>query len=472
MNHTPNLPGFQTKRARTKAAMRMKDEGLGCLKGLFGSWLDVWLLEAKVEGGRKKRRKRVYDSTTTFTLFLLQILGGFSCADVVELLCAAKAARGKEHRHSSGTGGYCQARKRLNLPLLRRILDALAIRIIRSVLRRKKFLGFDVVVVDGTGIDAPDTKRNRKSFPPCGERAEGTSFPQLRLAAAFDLLTGAMLRFSYGDSHAGEQMLWKGVFSSLEWCGKLLLGDTYYTSYGNMCMTLKRGGQFIFPMKSTTKPKRTGGRRGDRDVKITKPKTKAKSWTQAEWDSMPDTLNLRLVETSILEKGFRTRKLSLLTSLKDRGKYPAEEIIAIQARRWDVELDFKALKTTMGMDHLSCKTPAMVEKEILMHMIAYNLVRALMLEAAQDSGKEESAMGSFSAGLACASNMAGILASATDRRTVAKRLADFRRVFLSRAIGKRRTGRSEPRALKRRAKPFPKMTRARHDYPQYRRKSA
>lgn len=472
MKHTPNLPGFQTKRARRKAARRMKDEGLSCLKGLFGSWLDVWLLEAKVEGGRKKSRKRVYDSATTFTLFLLQILGGFSCADAVELLCASKAARGKEHGHSPGTGGYCQARKRLELPLLRRILAALATRIFNSVLRRRKFLGFDVVVVDGTGADMPDTKRNRKSFPPCGERAEGTSFPQLRLAAAFDLLTGAMLKFSYGDSHAGEQMLWKSVFSALEWCGKLLLCDAYYCSYGNMSMALKRGGQFIFPMKSKMKSKRIGGRRGDWDVEIAKPSTMAKSWTQAEWNSMPKALRLRLIEMTIPARGFRTRKLRLLTSLTDRAAYPADEIVAVQARRWDVELDIRAIKTTMGMDHLSCKSPAMVERDILMHMIAYNLVRALMLEAAQDSEKDEFATGSFSAGLACASNMAGILASATDRRTVAKRLVEFRRGFLSRAIGKRRTGRAEPRALKRRPKPFPKMTKARHDYPQYRRKSA
>jgi len=119
----------------------------------------------------------------------------------------SKVAKGAGYGHSPNTGGYCQARKRLELPLLRRLLDALAKRITRFSSSPKKFMCFDVVVANGTGTIAPDTKRNRKSFPTSRERVPGTGFPQLRLAAAFDLLTGAMLKFSYGDCHAGEQML-------------------------------------------------------------------------------------------------------------------------------------------------------------------------------------------------------------------------------------------------------------------------
>ena len=471
MYHTPNLPGIQTRKAKTKAAMRMRDGGMDCLQGLFGNWLDVWLLEAKVGAGGKKRRMRVYDSTTTFTLFLLQILGGFSCADAVEMLCVSKAARGKRHGHSPKTGGYCQARRRLELPLLRRMLVSLAARIVNSVLRREKFLGFDVIVADGSGVDAPDTKKNRKSFPPSGGKVPGTSFPQIRIAAAFDLLTGALLKFSYGDYHDGEQILWKGVFSSLELCGKLLLGDAYYTSYGNMAMTLRRGGQFIFPMRSKTGLRKAGGKRGDWDVELRKPAGRAKSWTKAEWDSMPRKLKLRLIEIMIQPKGFKAKKLRLITSLTDRAKYPAEEVAAVQARRWDVELDFRAIKTTMGMDHLSCKSPAMLEREMLMHMIAYNLIRAMMLDAAANSGKEP-VQGSFSAGVACARDITRILAASTNRGTVARRLLSFKAEFLAKTTGPRRRGRAEPRAIKRGRKSFPKMNKARHDYPQHQRKAA
>jgi len=124
-----------------------------------------------------------------------------------------------------------------------------------------------------------------------------------------------------------------------------------------MAMTLKRGGQFIFPVEREMRLRKTGGRRGDMDV--------------------------------------------------------------------EVELNFRDIKTTMGMDHLFCKTPVMIEREILMHMIAYNLVRALMLEAAQDSG-DEPTHASFAAGMDCASNMARILTASTDSRTVARRLGFFK----------------------------------------------
>jgi hypothetical protein len=254
----------------------------------------------------------------------------------------------------------------------------------------------------------------------------------------------------------------------LEWCGKLLLGDTYYCSYGNMVMTLRRGGQFVFPMRSGTGLTKLGGRRGDRDVELRKPASRATSWTKAEWDSMPRKLRLRLIETVVQAKGVKAKKLRLITSLTDREKYPAEEIVALQARRWDVELDFRSIKTVMGMEHLSCKSPAMLEREMLMHMIAYNLIRATMLEAAQDS-ELEPVQGSFATGMACAKSCLTALAASSGKRSVAMRLASFRREFLAGELGPRRRGRSEPRAIKTSRKAFPKMNRARHDYPQHQR---
>ncbi len=115
MNHAPDLPGIQTRKAKRKAAKRMKEDGVDCLQGLFGSWLDVRLLETEGASGGKRQR-RVYDRGTTFMLFLVQIIGGFSCADMVEMLGVSKAARGGLHGHSPKTGGYRQARRRLELP--------------------------------------------------------------------------------------------------------------------------------------------------------------------------------------------------------------------------------------------------------------------------------------------------------------------------------------------------------------------
>lgn len=461
MKTTPHLPGMQLKKARAKIAKKCQDEGTDGLKSLFGKWLELSPLRSK--------RKRVYDMATTFTLFLLQILGSFSCADAVGVLCVSKAAKGRK-RPSAKTGGYCQARMRLELEALTEVAKRL---VHKMPGRAKTFdsMGFEVVVADGTGEDMPDTKRNRKKYPAAKERMKGTAFPQLRMECLFDLASGAALDWRYGDRFTGEQRLWKRIMLSTKWLGKLLLADAYYCSFGNMAMLIRKGAAFIFPCKSGVELVRQGGRRGDWEVMVRRPGVRAKSWSRTEWLSFPKRLFLRLIEVKIQRKGFRPEKLRLLTSLRDRKLYPAEKIIALQKRRWDAELDFRAIKTTMGMDHLSCKSPAMVEREILVHMIAYNLVRALMLDAAIEADVPPERI-SFSRAMACAVDMAKGVASSTNRVAVVKRLQLFYKDFLADCATKKQTGRSEPRVVKRRPKSFPRMTRSRHSYPQHMRLAA
>lgn len=461
MKTTPHLPGMQLKKARAKITKKCQDEGAAGMKSLFGKWLDLSPLRSK--------RKRVYDMATTFTLFLLQILGGFSCADAVGVLCVSKAAKGRTHP-SAKTGGYCQARMRLELAALKEVAKLLVQKVSG---RAKTFdsMGFEVVVADGTGEDMPDAKRNRKKYPAAKERVKGTAFPQLRMECLFDLASGAALDWRYGDRFTGEQHLWKRIMLSTKWLGKLLLADAYYCSFGNMAMLIRKGSAFIFPCKSGMELVKQGGRRGDWDVMVRRPLARAKSWSFTEWFSFPKRLFLRLIEVKIQRKGFRPEKLRLLTSLRDRKLYPAEKIIALQKRRWDAELDFRAIKTTMGMDHLSCKSPAMIEREILVHMIAYNLVRALMLDAAIELDIPAGRI-PFSRAMACASDMAKGVAASTNRIVVVKRLQLFYKDFLADCATRKQTGRAEPRVVKRRPKSFPRMTRSRHSYPQHLRLAA
>lgn len=180
---------------------------------------------------------------------------------------------------------------------------------------------------------------------------------------------------------------------------------------------------------------------------------------------------LRLIETKIQRPGFRPEKLRILTNLLDRELYPAEKIIALQARRWEVELDFRAIKTTMGMDHLSCKSPDMIEREIILHMIAYNLVRALMLDAACKSDILPERI-SFSRSVSCSSDMAHSVATASNHRIIILRLQAFYPDFLAACATKKQRKRSEPRVVKRRPKSFPRMTKPQHSYPQHSRKAA
>lgn len=464
MKITPYLPGMQMKKVRSKIEKFEREEGIFGLKKLFGSWLDLSPLTE--EAGR---RKRIYDSTTTFLLFLLQILGGFSCADAVGLLSVSKAAKGK-HRPSAKTGAYCQARQRLTLTALK----AISARLIQRLSGRAKSsgnLGFEVLVADGTGEDMADTLRNRKKYPPAAEKLAGLSFPQVRLEGLFDLVSGAALDWRYSNHHRGEQKLWKRIMLSTKWLGRLLLADAYYCSFGNMATLIRKKGAFILPCKRDMNLIKCGGKRDDWNVMIKRPSVRAKSWSRSEWKSFPKLLVLRLIETKIQRPGFRPEKLRILTNLLDRELYPAEKIIALQARRWEVELDFRAIKTTMGMDHLSCKSPEMIEREILLHMIAYNLVRALMLDAACKSDIPPERI-SFSRSVSCTSDMAHSVATASNHRIIIRRLQAFYPDFLAACATKKQIERSEPRVVKRRPKSFPRMTKPRHSYPQHSRKAA
>jgi len=464
MKITPYLPGMQMKKARAKFEKVKREEGITGLKKLFGHWLDLSPLESSVG-----RRKRVYDSTTTFLLFLLQILGGFSCADAVGLLIVSKAAKGKRGP-SAKTGAYCQARKRLGIAALREISS----RLVRRLTGRSDgldTLGFEAVVADGTGEDMPDTARNRRRYPTVSEKVVGTAFPQLRFEGLFDLFSGAAPDWRYGNHHLGEQRLWKRIMLNTKWLGKLLLADAYYCSFGNMVMLIRKGAAFILPCKCNLTVIKCGGKRGDRDVMIKRPEMRAKSWNRTEWKSFPKHLRLRLIEVKIERRGFRPEKLRLLTNLRDRERYPAEKIVALQQCRWAVEIDFRAIKITMGMDHLSGKSPAMIEREILLHMIAYNLVRALMLDAACEADIPPERI-SFSRAVACTADMAHGVAAATNHRVVIRRLRAFYPDFLADCATQKQVDRAEPRVVKRRPKSFPRMTKARHSYPQHLRQAA
>ena len=109
----------------------------------------------------------------------------------------------------------------------------------------------------------------------------------------------------------------------------------------------------------------------------------ATGWSPEDWANLPDELSLRVVRIIIGVKGFRTRQYDLVTTLHDTSVYRVEDLAVLYMRRWSVELYFRHIKTTMGMEALRCRTPAMVRKELRMFIVAYNLIRGLMQEAAE-----------------------------------------------------------------------------------------
>ena len=184
--------------------------------------------------------------------------------------------------------------------------------------------------------------------------------------------------------------------------------------------------------------------------------------TPKEWARMPAQITVRILRFTAAIRGFRHRRVTLVTTLLDPKTYPAEQLIALYARRWRLELCLRDLKTTMGMERLRCQSPAMVEKELLAYLLAHNLVRALMAEAAARHEAQLERM-SFKGALDALRQYSAALGQAPNR-TLRRQLWEDLLLNLARDLVPWRPGRQEPRAVKRRPKPFPLLNRPRRQF--------
>lgn len=164
----------------------------------------------------------------------------------------------------------------------------------------------------------------------------------------------------------------------------VLLGDRAFCAYADMVSIAKLGCDAVFRKhQSRTTTMRKGKIVGDCDKLVTWYKLKrcSQGLSKDEFDALPPSITVREVYYYIVIPGFRTQQVSLITTLLEKSSYSTLEIVGLYGKRWDVELDLRHIKTTLGMDVLRCKTPSMVRKEIFVFLLAYNLLRSLMWSA-------------------------------------------------------------------------------------------
>jgi putative transposase len=121
----------------------------------------------------------------------------------------------------------------------------------------------------------------------------------------------------------------------------------------------------------------------DQVVEISKPHNRSPWLTSEQVAKIPGTLTVRVLRYRVEEKGFRSRQIVLMTTLLDPVKYPAADIAELYRARWQVEVNLRNLKQTLGMNSLHCKTVDGVTRELLMFALVYNAVCAVMGEAAR-----------------------------------------------------------------------------------------
>jgi hypothetical protein len=471
LNPTPFLPGLSSRlcgrQRRSKLAeLRAHSEqwrqtSLSRLCEIFGPWLPAATFAPTSTGINS--RQRTYPLALTFWAFLSQVLSpGVSCREVVRKVQAWYAPQGQ--LPDSSTSAYCQARGRLPLAGLRALHQTLATKLSARLTPPELWQGRRVKVVDGTGLSMPDTDANQKVWPQPNTQKPGCGFPVVKLAACFCLASGALLDWVEGTLREHDLRLLQKLLPTFK-KGDVVLADRGFSSFPSLATLLAQGVDAVMRVHHFRKLDwRAGQRLGRRDRLVTwkKNQFQGQLWSREQWAQLPAELAVRLVEITVAVPGFRTQKLVLVTTLLDAQTYSAEAVGQLYFRRWTVELCFRDIKTTLGLDMLRCQTPAMVRKEIAMHALAYNLIRALMQDIAHSYQVPAQCL-SFKGTMDALRQWRDLFENAKNQaRTTCK----LRRLFYQSIAGDlllERPDRSEPRAVKRRPKNFRLLTKPRHE---------
>jgi hypothetical protein len=307
-----------------------------------------------------------------------------------------------------------------------------------------------VKVVDGCGISLPDTAANRKRWPYAGNQKPGCGFPSAKMVGLFCLATGRLVRFAVDSWKTHEIPLARLLLGWIE-PGEIVLADRGFCGWGFIALLQRKGVDVVIRVHPARKLAR-------RTTRWAKPQRKIETWTKALWEELPTALAVRLVRFRIDVPGFRTEHVVLVTTLLDQRQYPDAAIAALYQRRWTVELCYREINTTLGLDILRCQSPELIEKEIWLHALAYNLVRALMVEAAWMQGGDIDRL-SFKGTVDTLRQWAPLFAA--DRNHQRTRRLQLLRIIAADHVPNR-PNRSEPRARKRRPKCYQMLTRPRH----------
>ena len=310
--------------------------------------------------------------------------------------------------------------------------------------------GARTVLVDGTTIVLQDTPENQGKFPQSRSQKPGCGFPLMKLVGLFDMRSGAWLAVARGNKHDGEGKLARRLFRHLR-CGDTLVADRGFCSYEMICELAEMGIDVVMRNhQARSSDFRTGRRLGKGDHLIYWDRPKGRRYAH-----LPKHLVLREVRAQEGRPGFRTREMVLVTTILFPEEMSREELGALYMGRWRVELFFDDIKTTMCMERLRTMSPAMACRELLMHMIAYNLVRALV---ARSGAPPERA--SYKGALDKLDAWADLVWAARSR-TAARLLVDKLLETIADDEVPDRPGRREPRAVKRRPKPYQNLTKPR-----------
>ena len=402
--------------------------------------------------------ERIYSPLVTLWVFLGQVLSAdHSCRAAVARLIAHRISRGQSPC-SAETGAYCQARKRLTekffSDVARQTGQALEANVDAQWLWKRR----RVHVYDGSSASMPDTPENQAAYPQPNTQKRGLGFPLARIGVVFSLACGAVLDLGI-CRYAGKGQSELGMLRTL-WNlflpGDVLLADRLMCTWTEMVMLKQRGVDCVCRLTSHRTADFRRGKRlgvGDHIVKWLKP-TKPRSIDRKTYDLFPEFLMIRETHVCVEQAGFRTRSLVVATTLLDAEEFSKDDLAQVYRARWNAELDLRSLKRTMQMDVLRCKTPELVRKEIWTHVLAYNLIRTIMAQAASKHGIEPRSI-SFKGAIQTLEALQPVIALQGEHDSVC-RMKVYQQLLDAIAVHRvaDRPDRFEPRLRKRRPKHY------------------
>jgi hypothetical protein len=456
--HTPFFPQLRPRLAAMgRRVQHLRQQSLCHLDQLLNPFLPPGLLAQADEGANS--RERIFTKRRTCFAFLYQVLNPHCpCREIVRQIQALFALHG-DRRVAGNTSGYCTARKRLPLDTLQRLRAALAASAQKTAAR---WHGLDVKLIDGTTTSAPDTPKNQRAYPQPGGQKPGCGFPLLKLVGVFSLATGVLLDYAKGNKHQHELRLLRPLLDAFK-PGDLAVADRGFSSYVLIALLSLRGAGSVFRLHQARPGALRQGRRLGKNDRLRvwdKPKQRPAWLPQSWWQRIPARMEVRVLRFKLAQRGYRPESVTLVTTLTEAGKYPAEDIAELYARRWQIELRFRDIKTSLRMEVLRCQSPALLHKELEMYFIAYNLIRCLMVQAAQCNHVTVERL-SFKGSVDAVRQFSVALAQARSKEKQHQLIARLLEVIARDPVPER-PGRREPRAVKRRPKPYQLLNRPRH----------
>lgn len=409
-----------------------------------------------------KYRRRLFDPFVTIWVFLSQVLDvDKSCHNAVSRVIAYLVDEGVEIP-STDTSAYCQARARLPEELLQKLFGKVAQDLGEKVTAEDLWRGRHLKVIDGSTVSMPDTVENQKAYPQPKSQKPGCGFPIAKIGMIFSLTTGAAIALAIDVLNTHDLQLARKLYQFLN-PFDVILGDRAFCAYADLVAIKNLECDAVFRKHQSRKTPMYRGRIvGESDKLVTwhKPKKCPHGLSEDAFAALPSTLVVREIYYYIIIPGFRTTSVSLITTLLDAEIYPTLELVRLYDFRWDVEVDLKHLKTTLGMDVLRCKTPQLVRKELYVYLLAYNLLRTLMWQAGTTYGVPPVRLSLQATRHHLDNFIPQMLAiSGAKRHHIYQTLL---KIIVHKPVPQR-PARTEPRVRKRRPKAYPLMKQPRHE---------